>query len=83
MASRVLSMSSCMVSTATRTLGASSRMRRVASMPSITGIDRSISTTWGCRARASATASSPEDASPTTLSPADSNDLRSPSRSSA
>ena len=42
---------------------------RVASMPSSTGIRTSISTTSGWAARATATASAPLAASPTTVSP--------------
>jgi hypothetical protein len=58
--------SSTLVSATTSTSGISRRISLVASMPSITGISRSISTTSGTRRRAMATASSPLPASPTT-----------------
>ena len=52
------------VSTSTCVSGVVARIRVVASMPSIRGIDRSISTTSGRRSAARVTASSPSAASP-------------------
>jgi hypothetical protein len=54
------------VSTTTCTAGSWATMWRVASTPPIRGIDRSISTTWGLSFLASATASRPSEAVPTT-----------------
>ena len=62
--------------------GEASRIRRVASMPSIPGIRTSMNTTSGVRSRACSTASSPLPASPTTTtaSSESSSAVRSPSR---
>ncbi len=59
-------------------------MRRVASIPSSTGMRMSISTTSGRKRRASETASSPSPASPTmSVSGSASRILRRPTRTSA
>ena len=73
-----------MVRISTRVAGWAAAIRRVASMPSRTGIRMSISTTSGRVRRASATASCPSLASPTTaVSGSFSRILRSPTRTSA
>src|SRR5450759_990182 len=66
MASKTWSSASDTVSMMTLTAGSCSRMRRVASTPSITGISTSITTRSGTSACAFSTASRPFSASPTT-----------------
>ena len=62
----------------------SATMRRVASMPSMSGICTSMHTTSGVSADAAATASAPVAASPTTvISPVDSRIMRNPARMTA
>ena len=65
-ASEIAPRDSSMVIRITRVSGAASRMRRVASMPSIPGIRTSMKTTSGESSLAATTASSPLAASPTT-----------------
>ena len=81
MASASTSVSACMVSMMTRVSVPVDRMIRVASTPSISGIDTSISTTSGWSSAARRTASSPLSASPTTSKPSSTIERRSPSRS--
>src|SRR5213076_112 len=68
----------------TRVAGCAATMRRVAAIPSSTGMRMSISTTSGRSRRASVTASSPSPASPTTVvSGSVSKIFRRPTRTSA
>ncbi len=66
MASETAPRDSSIVMRMTFVSGEASRMRRVASIPSIPGIRTSMNTTSGTSSRARSTASSPVPASPTT-----------------
>ena len=69
-ARRIRSRSENEVRTTTATPGCAARILLVASIPSSTGISRSISTTSGSRSAQSDTASSPSAAAPTSSTPA-------------
>jgi DNA-binding NarL/FixJ family response regulator len=72
------------ISTRTPARFSSAVIRRVASMPSMSGIRMSISTTPGCSSPARATASAPDAASPaTSMSGSLSSSIRNVARSSA
>src|SRR5690606_32673583 len=81
MASASTSASACIVSMITRGPSSMRAMARVASTPSISGIDTSMRTTSGRSSPARRTASSPFSASPTTSKPSSIIERRSPSRS--
>src|SRR5688572_15066352 len=73
-----------MVRTRMRVVVSVARIAFVAVAPSIPGMDRSMITTSGCRRCASATASAPFDASPTTaMSRAGLSTARNPARTTA